>query len=293
MLKQSAKEVEFEDGLTVMTLPELRTTLTESQIGMGPERMDHYEFIDRIGELASKYVSDVKLDPIFIRSGGPSQLPNVSIVKREAEQYDVDKPIEAHLIRKLVTKINLDSKDEDKGMSIAIGYNQRGYQVAYGVHVFACANMSIWGDNYLQTYGNHRTEMPNVFERIESWMISKSQRDEEYLEAIEKMRKTQVNQTVVFAFVGFLLEQAVKNAEDALKINQVSNMARNIVKAPANNVWELYNHATNTLNPQFVRDFEPMYRQNIKIYNELVKFVEEVEVPKVDIIRSGNAALNG
>ena len=287
----TVKEIVFEDGLTTLTLEELKKTLTESQIGYGPERMDHFEFIEKTADAASQAGLVASFDPIYVRSGGPTQLPNVSVVKREAEKYGVKNPLEAYLIRKLVTRIHLTSPDGesygDRNMALAIGYNQRGYQLAYGVNVHVCSNMSIWGDNYMQTYGTHRTEMPNVFERLSTWMSTREERVAQYNESIQKMMNTKVNNTVIFAFVGFMLDQAVRNVEDTLKINQVSFLARNISKAPVSNVWELYNHVTNTLNPEFVRDFEPIYRQNIKIYNELTKFVNEVKVPKINIFPDG------
>lgn len=274
-LKKSIKDIKFEDGLIKLTLPELKTTLTESQIGYG-NKMDHFNFIENIQNIAKENNLETEIGDIFVRTGGPSQFANVSLVKREAERYITNNPLEAYVMRKLVTKLDFPQfNNTEMKLSIGIGYNQKGYQVAFGTNVNVCNNMCIWGDNYLQTYGPGKLAFDLVFQRLNDWMSLANEKWKQYLEFVNKLKERKLAENLIFAFLGYLLNKAVINEEqDVFTVTQVSKMTRNLVKNGGNDAWQLYNAGTNVLVPSSSRDFEPIYRQNREFAREIVEFID-------------------
>ncbi|MEO7521627.1 MAG: hypothetical protein ABIW79_07410, partial [Gemmatimonas sp.] len=75
-------------------------------------------------------------------------------------------PIENYFIERLVARIDftgsesmMDVQDASGLMSVAVSYNEKGIQVAFGHKVSMCQNLNVFGDFVFSTYGAGRNKL--------------------------------------------------------------------------------------------------------------------------------------
>lgn len=273
---KTLRALNFEDKRETLSLTELTATIDERQIGGDGKRIRHAELIFALMEMLDKRNMKAEIEPIHVRIGGASQMPNITLIQNEAAKYSVETPVEAHLVRNLTGKIQIhDLSDQYSCTGLAFNYNQLGVQLAYGMNVFACSNMSIFGENLIHSYGKNGHSIKEMFSIVGDWMDLHDKKRAINVAYMDQMRRIAADKTDVLKLMGELLVQANKSnmkqfsVEAPLNDTQVSGFAQEYIrreakidKFPVENMWDIYNIGTALLRPDKVHNFEPIFRQN-------------------------------
>lgn len=278
-MKKTLRELSIKDKREILTLPELSATVDESLIGGSDKRIRHADFINEVVQIMEKGNLKYEVDPIHIRTGGPSNMPNVTFIENVAKDYNGERPLEAHLIRNLAGKIQVnDLSDELTNQAFAFSFNQNGFQLAYGMNVHACSNLSVWGENVLYSYGKSKHSIKEILSIVTDWTQLLEKKRNIDVSYMQKLIDIKADHTDVLKLMGELLVEANKknmkefnNSEYVAPLNdtQVSAFAKDYVrkyqkidKFTVENMWDVYNIGTALLRPDKVNNFEPIYRQN-------------------------------
>lgn len=277
---KSIRALDLSSKREVITLPELGVTIDERLIGGDSKRIRHYDFIMTLAEMLDKRNMRNTPEDLHLRVGGPSQMPNITLIQNEAKKYDVESPVEAHLIRNLAGKIQIhELADEYSNQALAFTYSQLGIQVAFGMNVFVCSNMCIWGEHVIQSYGKSGHSIKEIFSIVGDWMDLYEQKRAVDRSYMDRLQAIDANHNDILRLMGeFLVEANKKNmknlkddAVDVAPLNdtQVSAFAQEYIRKqrkidsfPVENMWDVYNIATSLLRPDRVNNFEPILRQN-------------------------------
>lgn len=269
------KSLDFKNNLEVLTLDELKLTQKEDEVGnTSRARLRHYDLITELADKMVKRNMKFEIDPIYVRKGGPSTAPNASVYPYLEEKWGKN-ALEAHVIRKLVTRINItDLQDKETQASIGIGFNQHGIIVAFGQNVFVCSNMSIWGENVLSNYGSSKITNKELFSRYTDWMDAFQNKRQTDLNIIRHLKETEASQDAIPYLIGEMQMSAVKQAYlkgdvAPFNISQITDFTKSYLKRlehddklDIHNMWDIYNIGTRLLRAKDVRDLEPIYHQN-------------------------------
>jgi hypothetical protein len=172
-------------------------------------------------------------------------------------------PAENYLIEKCISRIVM-PVDKDTSPSIAISYTDKGIQVAMGMHVSICANLSIFGADYASTFGGDgNNKMP--FEKMmniltDTWLGNIKEKYAFQFELMNRMKDINVTSDDVLKLYGNMLMQAVKFNAGSLKgvapmnITEVSEFVRKsgLVELSGDRqltAWEMVNFGTELLKP--------------------------------------------
>jgi hypothetical protein len=274
---QSIRNLDLKEKREVLTLQELSATIDERNIGIDNKRMRHADFITTLGEMVDKRNFKFAIDPVDVRVGGASQMPNITFIQNEAKNYNAEAPVEAHLIRNLAGKIQIEElSDELSNQGLAFCYNQQGIQVAFGMNVRSCGNLSIWGENMMATYGPNKRGIKEIFSGISDWLDLYEKKRAIDVRYMNQLLGIPANNKDIVHLIGDLLVEANKKnmkeyAEDVAPLNdtQVSAFAQEYIRKMAkldsfsiDSMWDIYNVGTALLRPKAVGNFEPIFRQN-------------------------------
>lgn len=282
------RELSIVDKREVLTLPELSATVDESLIGGSDRRMRHADFIGEIVQMLEKGNIKHEVEPLHVRMGGPSNMPNITFIQNVAKNYSGERPLEAHLIRNLAGKIQINElSDELSNQALAFSFNQNGIQLAYGMNVHACSNLCVWGENVMYSYGKHKHPINEIFSILGDWLQLLDKKRAVDLEYMNKLAGIEAGHPDVLRLMGELLVEANKknmkefvNSESVAPLNdtQVSAFAKDYVrkfqkidKIKVENMWDVYNIGTALLRPDRVNNFEPIYRQNKALGDFMIK----------------------
>ena len=293
---KSIRNLDLSQKREVLTIDELSSTVDESLIGGDSKRIRHADFINDVSEMMDKRNLKWEVAPIHVRAGGPSNMPNITLINDIASKYAGDTPVEAHLVRNLTGKILInDLTDEISNQAIAFSFSQLGVQAAYGMNVHECSNLSIWGENIAHSYGRSKKSVAEIFGQIGDWLDLLDKKRAIDLAHKNKLDAIPAVHDDIMTLVGLMLVEAnkknmkeFKDVEEApLNDTQVSHFAKNyalkyakIDKFPVENMWDIYNIGTALLRPDQVNNYEPIFRQN-KVLGDFIfdKFnIETVDV---------------
>ena len=233
--------IEFKNGVGSIDLPTLRQTVKfEMANGSLPKTrpIEHFQFLENLMQSANRHGLQATTGTIYA-----SQRQAMRI--NWAGEKDAC-PVENFLIQRLATTIEMNRQNEDgKSMGIAISFNERGIDAAFGVNVWACGNLQVFGEHRARTYGRGKVTFPELAELLENYLASFEQVREEQFTTIEELQAYEVSEAELTEAIGELFSLAVKgNAGmiDAAEapLNQVQ--VADLVKASA---CELYEHAGN------------------------------------------------
>lgn len=278
-MKKSLRELNIssQNKREILTLPELSATVDESLIGGSDKKMRHANFITELVMMIDKRNIKHEVDPIHIRMGGPSNMPNVTFIENVGKNYNGDRPLEGHLIRNLAGKIQINElSDELSNQALAFSFNQMGVQVAFGMRVHFCDNLCIWGQHVIQSYGKSKYSVKEMFSIVSDWMDLLNKKREVELQYYNRLAGIEADHSDVLKLMGELLVEAnKKNMKEfdevvaPLNDTQVSAFAKDYIrkyqkieKIPVENAWDVYNIGTALLKPERVNNFEPIYHQN-------------------------------
>lgn len=220
--------------------------------------IEHWQLIEQISETVDKAKLKYKLDPIWISKGESKKI-------RQLDPDNVGIP-ESYLFQRLVTRINILTPDfvqHGVNTSIAIGYTERGIQIAFGANVKICSNMCIFGGNLMHTYGDNKMRYDKMMQLVEKNIQELDSIAKRDFHILDRFRDTPINQQEMITSIGELHIQAVQGTyfggQSPLNIGQVSNLTKGLVKLTPDilttsndniiSLFDFYNMGTEILHP--------------------------------------------
>jgi len=246
------------ENVLPLSLSELKLSLkqTEANGALPKSRpVEHFQFIENICEIADKANLKPTIEDIWVSKSDSKRVP---ILDPEKEGL-----LKSWLFQRLVCRINLASSyNENYNTSIGIGYNTQGMTLVMGTNVMVCSNMSIFGDNMLQTFGNNKIlEYPKIMDLASEWIMGSAEKHVEDVGILEQMKTISLSSNGLKTIIGDLHTKAVWDAYFSregeggpLNITQVSVLSKNILKEHRGlpttiTLNEAYNICTNIVKP--------------------------------------------
>ncbi len=246
-----------------LELDELRLTVDECNTGNTPcNGITHYQLWCEIASLMEKRNIKYQIEPIAATDSKNKVMPGVSILPAMEDKYG-KKSIQSHLLRRVIGKITLpEYSDQENGSGLAINFHQQGIDIAYGMNVWVCGNLSIFGDTIIYTYGKGSVPLSKLLEIISDWTYQMGDFRNTDISVVNHLRDRYLDhQIAVPSLVGKLAMMAVKSAYldsrliAPLNIGQVSTFTKNLLTKHENvlqqdiSAWDLMNLATDIIKP--------------------------------------------
>ena len=228
--------------------------------------VEHFQVLNDFEDIIdkSKILKNAELvaDPIYIS-------------KRHAARvnYEGDPelcPINKYLCRRLITRYTITrgfhdsdaTPNDDFSTSIGIAYTENGIQVAYGMNVSICSNMTIFGGNVYKTYGRGKLDYETILDVVNSKISNHEKYLEENISAVRSLKGRIVDEKRRDKIFGKLIQQATLlqnqgvNNRPPLNITQCVNMIRESRDSKTNpmtsenTMWDVLQWGTAILKPK-------------------------------------------
>lgn len=220
------KTLEFNGNVCSMDLDTLgRTSKFDEIHGLTDKRpVQHVDFIRSLQTLCEENQILCDLSPIH------ASKKQALLVNWNREQHGIP-PVENFLIQRLITQLNLiHPEDTDKRVNIALCYNEKGIECAFGTRIDICANQNIFGGHRMRTYGNDRMSYDEMMQKLQDWLINYEDMRAENYEKINRMMQTELRTDQTRQIIGDLIYLAVTDNMPGKSVNaplnqvQVSNL---------------------------------------------------------------------
>ena len=222
--------------------------------------IEHWQFIEEIQEQVDKKNLSFAIEPIYIGKGESKKIKQL-----DPENKGIPG---SYLFQPVVTKLNITTPDyvrENYSTSIAIGYTEKGVQVAFGTNVHVCSNMCIFGGRLSVTYGNNKMPFDKLMELVQKHMNELPSIAESDFGILNQYEQLPVNDRDIIETIGEMQINAVQGAyfggDAPLNIGQVSHFTKGIIGAHPNlldlggeerlmSLYDFYNMGTEILHPK-------------------------------------------
>lgn len=222
----------------------------------------HFDFIKKVQDIVSKEYM-MEQEPIWVTSAAAKR-----IMAFDPEK--IGSPA-SWLFQRLVTRINVTGDqfaDDESNMNIAIGFTDKGIQVAFGQNVRICSNQCIFGGKYMATYGPKKMPYEKMLDVISEYTHQLPAIREHDLRILNEFKEIPVSSNQIKELIGDVHMRAIKQAyfnepnhESPMNVGQVSNLSRNIgQRLPGlfglsdepviTSLYELYNDGTQIFKPE-------------------------------------------
>lgn len=257
------KTLEFEDNQKVIetSLATLRETARYRDPGNGKLPLEHFEVFDSIGNIISKSNQEFNQDKVFISKAGVINPRQIEVDVRDDLESIYD--TRGCIVRDIIGSFSFLGKnhmDSVSRLTLAVGYSIRGIEIAYGQRVFACSNLSIFGERYLRNFGKDAISFSRMMEILSLWLERATDIRQEDMRVFTFLDENRIDtQTKLQEVLGDLLIMATrKNNErgvtSPMNVSQVSQFAQKLLpqvqKGGEISMWDWYNSATNILTHQ-------------------------------------------
>ena len=292
---EQSRFFDFEKNkVQAITMEQLERTFKENDVYGKPLRgIHHFEFINRVIDIAKEYDYTLELYDMFAAQNRDKYTPGVVILPQIEEKYG-PRAIEAHILRRVFANIRIKDFDTDElTTNMAIAFHQRGIQVGFGNNVIICHNQCmLMPTNYVATYGNGRetsVSIDDVFEVIKSWLFDARGIVVAEREKIDMMKSIECTTEQIYQLIGIMTamrvsadtnNRLIKSNEDyPLTQSQISRFTEELLmvhkKQSRLNVWDIYNAATNLYKPQTVEipSIMPHNRRLVNLLNDFFEFL--------------------
>lgn len=223
--------IHFEKESTIgIDLPTLRETisLAESNGSLPNSRpIEHFDLIEMISEMTEKKGYVFQPDPIHVAKSQSKR-----IMKLDPNNEGL--PGSYHFQR-MVTRLQLlDLANEHHNTSIAIGYNEKGIQLAFGTNVKVCSNMSIFANKIMATYGAMKMPFDKMLQLAEKFINELPEIDAHNNAILNRMYNIEVTPFNVIQTIGDIHVRSVRSAYHgvpfAFGISQVSAFTQSLLR---------------------------------------------------------------
>ena len=239
-------------------------SLVDPYVGKMPAHrpLEHWQLIETIAEKVDKKGYKFKPDPIFI-GNGKEELKR--IIQLDPENMGL---VNAIVINRILTRLNFSGEDfgrKEYNTSIAIGYHERGIQMAFGTNIKVCANMCIFANRILYTYGSEKMPFEKMMQLVDEYIDNLPTIAKDDFRILETFKEFPVNDWNVIETVGEMQLMAVQSAylkgESPFNIGQVSSFSQGVLKNSPKlldlggedrimSLYDFYNMGTEILHPK-------------------------------------------
>lgn len=255
------------DAIQELSLEELKSTVKEENYNGQPVMgMYHFDFIENVCETVEKAGLNHNIQTIWAAQNQDKTRPGATVIERYREEYG-ENSVQSYLLRRIFSTIEItDMEDDETSTSIALSYNQLGFQLGFGPHVKVCRNQCIMSANhFMSTYGSN-DKMPNPQKIIEVLAnhLNKFKEERQWaLEMINRFKDIAVSHTEVLEIIGDLTTMRIKKENskffpkqslNPLNQGQIGRFTKDyLLKAQEDNyhpnAWNIYNLATEMYKP--------------------------------------------
>jgi hypothetical protein len=246
-------------GAEALTLPELQSSYQAERFntrGSFTKPVEHFVFIDKILRLAEREQIQSVMKKVFINKR------DVQLMKKKDE--DVAMTIDNLRVDRLVGRIIYPQFTNDTSeYSLAYGYSDKGFELAFGLNVKVCQNLSIFASKIYRTYGPNRITLEEIMTRLIVWYRNLEvawQRDNFIVEALmNEMISLELRNEIVSE----VYYRSLKTAEgDPFNQGEAKAFTLKVMEEPSDSLWEVYNHGTNILHPKNIGNTERVLSMN-------------------------------
>lgn len=256
-----------ENKIQTLTLEELESTVKEENHNDEPVMgMHHFDFIKNVCSSVERAGLKHNIQEIWAADNNDRTRPGATQIDKYKQEFG-DKSVQAWLLRRIFASIVItDLEDDETSTSIALSYNQLGFQLGYGPHVKICKNQCILSAKHFMTTYASEERMPNPQRMIEnlSEHLNNFKEEREWArEMINRFKDVAVSNDEVKEIIGDLTTMRIKkeNSKDFGKTSftplngaQISKFTKNyLLETQKQNyhptAWDIYNLATDMYKP--------------------------------------------
>lgn len=255
LLNTMTDSISFENGRTALTLDQLqRSARYQMANGKLPKTrpVEHFQLISELMEEADKHSLAPSLDRIIATERQTLR------VNHEGNK-DLC-PLENLLFQRLVSRIHLGEKENDKNTAVALAFNEKGIQLAFGTNIQICSNQQIFGGNVMQTYGRQKVDFEKMLRLFKVWMLEFHNLQQQQFETIDQLDTIDIDHEEISSVTGDLFRRAVlSNAGETIAAPLNQAQVADFVKSQGNNIydrgeqktaWDLIQYGTHELKPE-------------------------------------------
>lgn len=254
------------NNVEVMTLDTLRRTHKENDIYGNPLKgIYHYEVIERMTDICTKYNLNYEVEEIFAAQNKNKSQPGVVVLPQVEQKFGVS-AIEAHILRRIYTTIRIKEWETDElTTTLVVAFHQDGIQAAIGPCVKICHNQCILSpERSVSTYGKDKQTTEQFFDRVDEWLSNFKVQMTEDRERIKRLKSKTVTSTELYAFIGLLTALRVSHDSSDKRLSsqvetyplnqgQISIFTEELLKLNLQKgditLWDIYNVATELYKP--------------------------------------------
>lgn len=279
LMQQENSNFDFENnGIEVMNLDMLMRTHKENDVYGNPVRgLHHFQVISQALELCDKHNLNYEIEEIFAAQNRNKTQPGVVLLP-QIEQMHGDKAIEAHILRRIYTTIQIkDGETDEFTTNLVIAYHQEGVQIAIGPCVKICHNQCVLSpERSVSNYGKDRVSLDQMFVVVDCWLANFDNAMKEDRDTIARLKETPMSPKDVYGTVGLLTAYRVAHDSSDKNVSamvttyplnqgQISLFTEDVLKLQQRQsritAWDLYNVATEIYKPGRT-DFPSIIPQN-------------------------------
>ena len=250
------KTLTFEELVATIDVDTLEETASlELAYGGLPKNrpVEHHQCIRQIKSILEKTGNEVVENPIYISKRHAARVN----YKGAVEQC----PIENYLCQRLVTKIDLKGTSKEYSTSIGISYTEKGIQLAYGMNVWVCSNLNVFGGEMYQTFGSDKLEYNTLIEVLESKIENHQHWLDKYIEYTELLKAHKIGEKELNDIFGRLIQSATEyntnraavapmNITQVVRTIEESHKSETNPLSTDNNLWDVMQWGTSILKPK-------------------------------------------
>lgn len=253
--KEKVKTIDLETLRATASLAEHSGRLPASK------PVEHHQFIDMVGDRLRGSNHLYRLDPIYVSKNESKRIMLLDTEKVGTPQ--------SYLFERLITRLQITDpalSTDHYNSAIAIGYTEKGLQVAFGTNVHICSNMSIFGSRYMSTYGPSKLPFEKMIDLIEKYIQELPKIAEHDFQLFEKMNNIQLTDANIMNVLGKMQVNAVQNTyfagqNNGLNISQTTAFTKGLIADHADvlhdaslSLFDFYNIGTQILHPDRAYD---------------------------------------
>jgi len=285
-----------EKSVQVLTLEELERSYHENlPTGQPVGGIYHFELIARALEAFESRGLKPVVQEIFAAANRDSKRPGVTVLPQLEEQFG-ERAVEAHLLRRVYTNIEIRSDETDDIVTcLAVAYHQKGIQLGIGPMVKVCHNQTILGaldvvSNYTCYGGQNRKDklkVEDVLARAQQWADDYEPYQKIRRERMAQMKSAQFDHQDMYRLIGMLVERRIlhdtqndvlhQNAPYPLNSGQINETAENLMALMRHDApisyWDAYQELNTVLKPDRM-DIPQVLPQSLALFDCLKEMVK-------------------
>jgi hypothetical protein len=241
-----------------LTLAELQSSYQAERFGQKSitKPVEHFEFIDRILRLMERENVPTVMKKIFINKR------DVELIRRKDEVVPMS--VDNLSVKRMVGRFIFPSFTNDVSeYSLAYGFSDSGFEMAFGLNVKVCQNLSIFASKVYRTFGPERINLELIMNRLATWFRNLDVAWDIDNHIVTSLMNAEVTESMKHQLISETFYRSLKSTNgDPFNQGEAKSFALQIMEKPVENVWDIYNFGTNVLHPKNIGSTERVLSMN-------------------------------